>query len=87
MVVSSSSSAAAVEMATKVNNEIHELHAAGKRPNRFRAFGCVPMQDPAAAAREAERCIKELGILINGFSNIGDAGAVQYPDEPQCEPF
>ena len=48
------------------------------------------MQDPEAAAKEAERCIKELGfvgILINGFSNIGDENTIQYLDEPQCEPF
>lgn len=48
------------------------------------------MQDPHAAAKEAERCVKELGccgILINGYSNVGTADEVQYLDEPQCDPF
>jgi gamma-resorcylate decarboxylase len=48
------------------------------------------MQDPAAAAVETERCVKELGfvgVLVNGYSNIGSATDVQYLDEPQCEPF
>ncbi len=80
----------AVEMAKKVNDEIHSIYTAGPHARRFRAFGCVPMQDPKAAALEAERCIKELGfvgILVNGYSNIGGADTVQYLDEPQCEPF
>ena len=82
--------ATAVETATKVNDEIHQMYNSGKHAHRFRAFGCVPMQDPAAAAKEAERCIKQLGfvgILVNGFSNMGGADSVQYLDEPQCEPF
>ena len=82
--------ATAVEMATKVNDEIHSKYLTGPHANKFRAFGCVAMQDPKAAAAEAERCVKQLGfvgILVNGFSNIGDANTVQYMDEPQCEPF
>ncbi|KAF9893243.1 hypothetical protein FE257_011673 [Aspergillus nanangensis] len=82
--------AVAVETARKVNDEIHELYTTGPHASRFRAFGCVPMQDPEAAALEATRCVLELGcvgILVNGFSNIGDADTVQYLDEPQCEPF
>ncbi|KAJ5743977.1 hypothetical protein N7533_008847 [Penicillium manginii] len=82
--------AVAVDTARKVNNEIHELYTAGPYADRFRAFGCVAMQDPKSAAAEAERCIKGLGfvgILINGFSNIGSADQIQYLDEPQCAPF
>ena len=80
----------AIETAKKVNDEIHKIYLSGPHKDRFRAFGCVPMQDPKAAAAEAERCVKELGfigILINGFSNIGDENTVQYLDEEQCEPF
>lgn len=83
-------SSVAVETARKVNDEIHELYTGGPYADRFRAFGCVAMQDPKSAAAEAERCVKELGfvgILINGFSNIGDVDTVQYLDEPQCAPF
>ena len=80
----------AVETAKKVNDEIYSVYTNGPHRDRFRAFGCVPMQDPVAAATEAERCVKELGfvgILINGYSNIGDENTVQYLDESQCEPF
>ena len=83
----------AVETARKVNDELHQRYQTGPHASRFRVFGCVPMQDPHAAAVEAERCIRELGfigILINGYTNIGgqgDANTVQYLDEPQCDPF
>ena len=82
--------AVAVKTARQVNDEIHKLYTAGKHASRFRAFGCVPMQDPTAAAAEAERCVRDLGfigVLINGFSNVGDANTVQYLDEAQCAPF
>lgn len=80
----------AIETATKVNDEIHRLYTTGPHAKRFRAFGVVPMQDPEAAATELERCIKDLkfvGVLINGYSNIGNENTVQYLDEPACEPF
>jgi len=80
----------AVDAATKANDEIRARYTAGQHANRFRAFGCVPMQDPKAAAAEAERCVHELGcagILINGHTDLGDADTIQYLDEPQCEPF
>lgn len=83
-------SAVAIEMARRVNNEIHELYTAGSHAKRFRAFGVVPMQDPEAAAVELERCIKKLGfvgVLVNGYSNIGGENTVQYLDEPACAPF
>ena len=82
--------ATAVDMARKTNDETHKIYTAGKYADRFRAFGCVAMQDPEAAAAEAERCVKDLGfvgILINGYCNIGGPETVQYLDEPQCEPF
>lgn len=80
----------AIDAATRVNDEIRARYTAGEHANRFRAFGCVAMQDPKAAAAEAERCVRELGcvgILINGHTDLGDADTVQYLDEPQCEPF
>lgn len=80
----------AVKTAIEVNDEIHKLYTTGPHAKRFRAFGVVPMQDPKAAAAELERCIKELGfvgVLINGYSNIGGENTVQYLDEPACEPF
>ena len=84
--------AEATETASKVNDQMHKLYRTGPHADRFLTWGCVAMQDPQAAAKEAERCVKELGccgILINGFSDRGspDASEVQYLDEPQCEPF
>jgi 2,3-dihydroxybenzoate decarboxylase len=80
----------AVEMAKKVNDEFYKLYRTGPNTHRFLTWGTVAMQDPYEAAKEAERCVKELGccgILINGYSNIGDVNNIQYLDEPQCEPF
>lgn len=80
----------AVRIAREVNDEIHDTYTTGKYSERFRAFGCVAMQNPAEAAREAERCVKQLnclGILVNGFCNLGGPDRVQYLDEPRCEPF
>jgi predicted TIM-barrel fold metal-dependent hydrolase len=82
--------AAAVEIASKVNDQMHKLYRTGPYADRFLTWGCVAMQDPHAAAKEAERCVKELGccgILINGYTNLGSADEVQYLDEPQCDPF
>jgi aminocarboxymuconate-semialdehyde decarboxylase len=33
-----------------------------QKPERFQALGTVPMQEGAAAARELERCVRELGL-------------------------
>jgi uncharacterized protein len=46
--------------------------AVSKYPDRFFGFATLPMLDPAAAARELERTIRELGFvgaLINGHVN------------------
>lgn len=82
--------ASAVEMARKVNDDLYNLYRTGPHAHRFLTWGTVAMQDPHEAAKEAERCVKDLGccgILINGYCNIGGVNDVQYLDEPQCEPF
>ncbi|HXW29635.1 MAG TPA: amidohydrolase family protein [Xanthobacteraceae bacterium] len=61
-----------------------------KRPDRFRAFAALPMQEPELAIRELERCVTELdfkGALVNGFSQAGDPNIVLYYDLPQYWPF
>lgn len=61
-----------------------------QRPDRFQAFAALPMQDPDMAARELERCIKELGFkgaLVNGFSQIVDPESAVYYDLPQYRAF
>lgn len=59
------------------------------RPNRFAGLAAVALQDPATAAAEAERAVRELdfrGVLVNGYSDLPD-GSGRYYDEPECEPF
>lgn len=78
----------ASEVARRANDFLAEEVA--KRPQRFRAFAALPMQDPAMASRELERCVKELkfvGALVNGFSQIGDVNTAVYYDLPQYRPF
>lgn len=76
------------ELARRANNFLAEQIA--KRPDRFRGFAALPMQSPELAARELERCVKDLGFvgaLVNGFSQIGTAENAIYYDLPQYRPF
>ena len=55
-----------------------------KRPDRYSGFACIPLQDPAAAADELERAVRQLGLcgaLINGHTNG------EYLDDPKFYPF
>ena len=50
----------------------------------------MPLQDSRAAARELEREVSSLGlngVLINGYSNVGDNEQVRYLDEAPLEEF
>src|SRR5215813_353551 len=76
----------AAEVARKANDYLAEQVA--KRPNRFQGLAALAMQDPDGAARELERCVKELGFrgaLVNGFSQTGEN--VVYYDLPRYRPF
>ena len=78
----------AIEVARQANDALAE-HVR-KRPDRFAAFAALPLQDPDAAIRELERCVKELkfvGALVNGFSDSGDPNTLLYYDLPQYRPF
>jgi 2,3-dihydroxybenzoate decarboxylase len=72
----------AVYDATKINDFL-----AGKivhHPNRFGGFATLPMQSAVDAARELERCVKQLGFhgaLINGHTHG------HYLDEDRYEVF
>jgi aminocarboxymuconate-semialdehyde decarboxylase len=67
-------------------------HVAGvvrDNPQRFRALATLPMQDPDAACRELERCVRDLGLPgvqigtnING-KNLNEPEVVQVLTE--CE--
>jgi aminocarboxymuconate-semialdehyde decarboxylase len=42
-------------------------------PDRFLAFGCVPLQDPEAAIKELRRCVSELGFVgVQIGTRVGD---------------
>jgi uncharacterized protein len=53
-------------------------------PKRFAAFAAVNLQEPEAAARELERCIRQLrfaGVMVNG------ATGGKFLDDPRFIPF
>src|SRR3954447_9357076 len=72
-----------VARAREANDALASIVA--RRPDRFAGFAAVALQDPAAAAAEAERAVRELGVggvLVNGYSN----GCPYYDDE-RYRPF
>jgi predicted TIM-barrel fold metal-dependent hydrolase len=76
------------EIARKANDYLAEN--VRKRPDRFQALAALPLQDPELAAKELQRCVKDLGMvgaLVNGFSQIGDPNTTAYLDEQQYWPF
>jgi predicted TIM-barrel fold metal-dependent hydrolase len=81
-----------VKRAIAVAHEANDHLAAeiAKRPDRFRGFAALAMQDPDEAARELTRCVKELGFvgaLVNGFSQAEKPDSAIYYDLPQYRPF
>jgi len=81
-----------VKRAVGVAREANDILAVeiAKRPDRFKGFAALPMQDPDEAARELTRCVKDLGFvgaLVNGFSQAGSATSTLYYDLPQYRPF
>src|ERR1051325_5296589 len=78
----------AIAVAPEAND--HLAAEIAKRPDRFRGFAALAMQDPEAASQELTRCVKELGFvgaLVNGFSQAGDPKTALYYDLPQYRPF
>lgn len=78
----------AIEVARRANDMLAE-HIK-KRPDRFSGFAALAMQDPDAAAKELQRCIKELGFvgaLVNGYSQIGSPENCVYLDQKQYWDF
>lgn len=78
----------AIEVARLANDVLAEECA--KRPDRFRAFAALPLQDADAAAAELARCVKDLGFvgaLVNGFSQEGDGQTPLYYDLLQYRGF
>ena len=80
--------ARANEIARKANDYL--AREVQKRPGRFQGLAALPMQDADLAIRELERSVGELGfkgVLVNGFSQAGDADTILYYDLPQYRPF
>ena len=78
----------AVTRAAGANEALAAIVA--RRPDRYSAFAALPMQDPAAAADELERAVRQYGFkgaLVNGYSSVGDLETAAYYDEPQFLPF
>ena len=78
----------ATDLAKRANDYLAE-HVR-RRPDRFQGFAALAMQDPDAATRELERCVKDLGFkgaLVNGFSQIGSPDNMTYLDHPMYAAF
>jgi 2,3-dihydroxybenzoate decarboxylase len=78
----------AIDVARRGNDAL----AAGiaRHPDRYAGFAAVPMQDPDAAIAELTRAVNDLGfkgVMVNGFSQVGDADTIVYSDDLRYRPF
>ncbi len=72
----------AIKLTQQTNDFL--AHRISRNPKRFRGFATLPLQDPIAATKELERCIRDykfLGALING-----QTGGL-YLDDSRYLPF
>ena len=72
----------AVQAARLVNDGIAEF--VGRKPNRLKGFGSVPMPDGNEAARELERCVTKLGF--KGVEILTNVNGRELSD-PAFAPF
>jgi gamma-resorcylate decarboxylase len=80
---------AAIELARNTNDLVREQYV-DKHPDRLSMFACIPTQDPDAAAGELERAVRDLGavgVMVNGYTNIGDNQTGRYLDHPSFAPL
>ena len=73
--------AGAIEEANLANDYL--ARAVADKPDRFRGFAALPLQNPEAAAGELRRCVNELGFC---GALVNDTTLGQYLDESQFEP-
>jgi 2,3-dihydroxybenzoate decarboxylase len=81
--------ARAVDLAKAANDWVADKYV-GAHPKRFASFAAVALQDPHAAVKETERAVKQLGfkgVLVNGYTNVGDQNTGEYLDLPKYTPF
>lgn len=74
----------AVETARRYNDGLAEMIASCKDPSRYMGAAPLPLQDPAAAADEAERIVNELGMPV---VVIGTNVRGKNLDMPEFLPF
>jgi 2,3-dihydroxybenzoate decarboxylase len=67
------------DLIRRVNDRLAEVCA--KHPKRFYGFAALATADPDGAARELERCVKDLGFV--GAMLHGPTGT-QFPDDKSC---
>ncbi len=73
--------------AGQVNDTLAQIVAANR--TRYGGLATLPMQDPAAAVAELERCATQLGfpgVMLNGYTSIGDAASGWYYDHERFWP-
>lgn len=78
----------AAHLATAANEALSEIVTA--EPQRLAGLAALPMQDPQAAADELHACVSKRGfkgVLVNGFSNLGDERTAVYYDGEEYWPF
>ena len=79
----------AVSTAHDANDRVHRDFVSA-HPERFAFFAAVAMQDPGEAATELSRAVTELGakgVMINGYTNVGEPETGRYLDERENAPF
>ena len=74
----------AIEAARKYNDGLAEMIATCKAPARYMGAAPLPLQDPIAAAEEAERAVKELHMPV---VVIGTNVRGKNLDMPEFRPF
>ncbi|WP_323037260.1 amidohydrolase family protein [Pararhodobacter sp.] len=74
------------EIAVRRAREVNDYLAVQmqKQPARYGGFAHLALQDPAAAADELERCVRDLGM--RGAMVNGQTGAT-YLDDDRCAPL
>lgn len=73
----------AADVARGVNDRLAD--AVAKHPTRFSAFFSLPWQDPEAAVREAERCVRDLKLPATLLTGRPDGEA--FIDDARFEPI
>ena len=77
-----------MDVAQKANGRM--ARAVARHAGRYAALAALPMHDPAAAAEELTRCVKELGFkgcMVNGYQQVDDPDNIKYYDFPEYRSF